>query len=69
MKNLEDALSKEAMDRIVNAMEHFDPDTNEKDKAIYARIVKDNFDRQILENKLGGSVRSEQNHMRSFNMV
>ena len=45
------------MDRVVNALEHFDPDHNEKDKAIYGRIVGD-FESSMLENKLGGSVRS-----------
>ena len=46
------------MDRIVNAMEHFDPDHNEKDRAIYGRIVGNDFGRSLLENNLGGSVRS-----------
>ena len=42
----------------MNALEHFDPDHNEKDKAIYGRIVGDSFGGSLLENKLERSVRS-----------
>ena len=39
-KNLEDALENQAMNRIVEAMCGLDPENDDKDKAIYKRIVK-----------------------------
>ena len=65
VKNLEDALRNQvAMGRIVDAIEGFDPNINEKDKAIYTRIMRENYNDDSLESSNRAALRSE----RTFNM-
>ena len=49
----------EAIGRIVSAMDSFDPENNDLDKAIYKRIVLANNEKNLLENSLEMSEKSE----------
>ena len=54
--NMENLLEdNKSVNRIIQALENFDPDGNEKDKAIYRRIVDDSDEDSNLDTSIVGA--------------